>query len=192
MTCSRCLAVLRSDNESGLCGNCWRSAYRTDNRERLAEMSKLYRDNDVPRALLQNARKRAKATGMEFDLEISDIYVPSHCPLLGVELHAGSLASQDCSPSLDRIDPTLGYIKGNVRVISHRANAMKSNASADELITFCQNVFRDPMSQKNMVEGVHCPRCSTPGPHDREPGDVAGTYVMAVCPNCDLKWAVTG
>ena len=40
----------------------------------------------------------------------------------------------DDSPSIDRLIPELGYIKGNVNVISLRANIIKNNATKDELI----------------------------------------------------------
>lgn len=40
---------------------------------------------------------------------------------------------RDRKPSLDRVVPSLGYVKGNVRVISFRANRIKSDATADEL-----------------------------------------------------------
>lgn len=35
--------------------------------------------------------------------------------------------------SLDRIDNSKGYVRGNVMVISLRANAIKNNATAEEL-----------------------------------------------------------
>ncbi|WP_145960516.1 hypothetical protein [Novosphingobium meiothermophilum] len=37
------------------------------------------------------------------------------------------------SPSLDRIEPELGYVPGNTIVISNRANRLKSDATIDEL-----------------------------------------------------------
>ena len=37
------------------------------------------------------------------------------------------------SPTLDRIVPSLGYVPGNVVVISHKANSIKSNATAAEI-----------------------------------------------------------
>lgn len=58
--------------------------------------------------------------------------VPEFCPVLGMRLEPGNGLSAS-SPSLDRFDPEKGYTKGNVRVISARANTLKSNATPDEL-----------------------------------------------------------
>ena len=47
----------------------------------------------------------------------------------------------DTSPTLDKIIPERGYVKGNVQVISHKANSMKRNASLDELLLFSRKVI---------------------------------------------------
>jgi hypothetical protein len=39
----------------------------------------------------------------------------------------------DGSPTLDRIDNAKGYVKGNVCVISKKANTMKNNATPEEV-----------------------------------------------------------
>lgn len=44
------------------------------------------------------------------------------------------------SPSLERINPSLGYTIDNVIIISHRANCIKNDASEHELATIAQNV----------------------------------------------------
>lgn len=86
--------------------------------------------------LIHGARARARKKGVPFALKLSDIEVPTHCPALGVPLVKGigrGPGPQPNSPTLDRIDPALGYIPGNVVVISHRANAIKSDATVDEI-----------------------------------------------------------
>ena len=83
--------------------------------------------------MLGRVKHRAKKRGLAFNLDVEDIKIPAHCPVLGIPLRASDLISSDNSPSLDRFDSSLGYVKGNVLVISKRANAIKSNATADEL-----------------------------------------------------------
>lgn len=85
------------------------------------------------RVLYFNAKNRAIKCGLEFDLTPNDLLVPSHCPVLGLLLQVQTGHARDCSPSVDRIDPTRGYVRGNVRVISHRANTIKSDSTVAEL-----------------------------------------------------------
>lgn len=93
--------------------------------------------------MLRRAQQRAKERGHEFNLELSDIHIPTHCPVLGIELvvHKGRSGGNPNSPALDRIDNNKGYVKGNVMVVSHRANMMKVDASPEELIKFAQWVL---------------------------------------------------
>lgn len=84
--------------------------------------------------MIYRVKSRAKKAGIAFDIDISDIVIPAICPVLGIALtpHEGR-GYHPASPSLDRIKPRLGYTKGNVRVISARANLLKSDASLNEL-----------------------------------------------------------
>ena len=79
------------------------------------------------------AKRRAKQERLPFDLDPTDIVIPEKCPLLGCPLEIGEGASQDSSPSLDKIDPAKGYVRDNVWVISHLANRIKTNASIEQL-----------------------------------------------------------
>ena len=88
------------------------------------------------------AKKRAKERGLDFNIEESDIVIPKICPILEVPLEFGTKNNYNYSPSLDRIDNTKGYIKGNIQVISKKANTMKNSATLQELQTFCKNILR--------------------------------------------------
>jgi hypothetical protein len=103
-----------------------------------------YRENNRALVLLGQARYRSKKKGIEFNLELSDVVIPKICPVLKIPLTAGSSSGgpRGCSPSLDRIDNTKGYIKGNVQVISHKDNTMKHCADNNELILFANWIKR--------------------------------------------------
>jgi hypothetical protein len=95
------------------------------------------------------ARARAKNKGLTFDIDHDYIrsIVPSHCPIFGTKLQWSVLRgnghrSLPDSPSLDRIDPSKGYVKGNVWIISNRANAIKNDASHEELKLVTEAVGR--------------------------------------------------
>jgi hypothetical protein len=104
------------------------------------------RMNKPDRFLLSRAKSRSKKKGLEFNIDITDIDVPIICPILGIpiikEYKKGTKGGPSPnSPSLDRIDNSKGYVKGNVRVISHKANTMKHNATSLELIRFAEWVL---------------------------------------------------
>lgn len=112
---------------------------RKDNPERYSFLCKQYRRNHLPKKLLKETRYRAKKKGLEFNLILEDIIVPKQCPILGIELKIGDNQATHNSPTVDRIDNSKGYIKENIRVISWRANKLKSDASFEEIETLCKN-----------------------------------------------------
>ncbi len=90
------------------------------------------RVNTPGRSLWDRALKRAKSRAVSFSLPRDSVTVPPTCPALGIMIAVGRRRSA-CSPSLDRIVPQLGYVPGNVRVISDRANRLKGDRSLAEL-----------------------------------------------------------
>ena len=83
------------------------------------------------RALWIRARTRARRKGILFMLTVDDIpEIPERCPIIGVPLIWGTNWT---SPSLDRVVNDLGYVPGNVRIISWLANALKSNATFETI-----------------------------------------------------------
>ena len=100
-----------------------------------------YINNKLSR-VLSNIRGRANRGGLPFNLTLSDITPPQTCPILGYPLNIGTVIAQFNSPSVDRIIPSLGYIKGNTQIISYRANRMKNDATPEELVLFAKWVQR--------------------------------------------------
>lgn len=100
---------------------------------------KYYRDNPE-KNLFYNAKQRAKKLNLPFNIEVKDIIIPDFCPLLEIPLKIGDGNIKDNSPSLDRIIPDKGYIKGNIIVISSKANVVKNNLTKDSLLTFFKNL----------------------------------------------------
>lgn len=83
----------------------------------------------------QKARRRALKKGIPFNLSQDDLMpIPTHCPVLGIPMEFGDTDGYNNSPSLDRINPELGYVPGNVRWISFRANVLRRDASVEELL----------------------------------------------------------
>jgi hypothetical protein len=103
---------------------------------KLLGLSKYQHVHELKQTLYKLARKRALAKGLEFNIELKDIHIPKKCPILKVPL----ICSTRYSPSIDRIYPDKGYIKGNIAVISTLANSMKANATPKELLIFARNI----------------------------------------------------
>lgn len=90
-------------------------------------------------ALLLSLRQRSKERDIPFDLELEDIPdMPELCPILQVPM----VRNTPYAPSADRIKCHLGYVKGNIQIISRKANTMKLNATDEELILFSEYWLR--------------------------------------------------
>lgn len=103
-------------------------------------------NNDLRLVIYTNTKHRAKKMNIPFNIELEDIVIPKYCPILEIELsltpYGERKGFQMNSASIDKIDPNLGYIKGNIQIISMKANAMKYSATEDELIKFCTNILK--------------------------------------------------
>lgn len=91
--------------------------------------------------MLANARSRAAKKGIPFSIGKDDLkpLMVSHCPALGIELvYHNAGGNRYDSASLDRIVPSLGYVPGNIAVISYKANRMKSDSTEEELWMLAQ------------------------------------------------------
>lgn len=76
-------------------------------------------------ANLVNLKSRCKRDGTPFDITAEDLSVPTVCPILDVTLVFGGGVKNPHGPSIDKLDPALGYVRGNVAIISKLANRLK-------------------------------------------------------------------
>ena len=128
--------------------------YYYDNKEKVLEDVKKYRDANRPiiqekgreyyrrklkNRLLNAAKARSRTHGYDFDLTVDDFIIPEVCPLLGIAMEVNKRGStKQTSFSLDRIDSSKGYVKGNVWVISMLANSMKSSSTFEQFQLMAQ------------------------------------------------------
>lgn len=128
--CTNCLCIFEITSKTvTMCPKCNTTRVKSQSIE-----SKMYR----------RAKTRAKRRNIDFNIDQKDLIIPNICPILQIDLFVttGKSGSFNNSPSLDRIDSTKGYIKGNIQIISSLANVMKSNASEKELITFAHWILK--------------------------------------------------
>lgn len=105
------------------------------NREKYLEFSRIrFRESSQEKKLLISAKQRASKFSIPFNITIDDIVIPDLCPILKQPL----IPKTRYAPSLDRLIPEKGYVKGNVWVISNKANSMKNDANKEDLERFSE------------------------------------------------------
>lgn len=111
--------------------------------ERQRNIIRKYQEENREKVLLACCKQTATRKGLDFDLDVSDIVIPELCPIMGVPL-TGILGKgrQKYNASVDRIDSSKGYVKGNIQIISDLANRMKQNATTEELCLFAKGVLK--------------------------------------------------
>lgn len=110
----------------------YKKEYYQENKDEMLLAQKIDRKNNPEKYLLKAAKKRAKEKNLPFNIDVEDIVIPNVCPVFGFLLEAGTISERDNSPSLDKIIPELGYVKGNVMVISFKANTLKRDGSLED------------------------------------------------------------
>ncbi len=173
--CSKCGRVLLIENFSknpstsdGLrsaCKKCEAQYRKKWQKNGGAEYMRIYAKANpvkvITSHLVSGAKRRAKDKNLPFDIDLD--YVRSmvgenaelafHCPVFGIPLDWSCMRSNEAkplpnSPSIDRIDPERGYVKGNIKIISFRANQIKSDGSPSELklvAAYCAKALVDSL-----------------------------------------------
>ena len=111
--------------------------WRANNPLRVNSLGRKWRKNNPIKQMVIAAKSRALRKNLPFNITIEDVTIPNMCPVLGIPIVIGQgkvdRSTPDNAPSLDRIVPAKGYTKGNVQVISKRANALKWDSTIEEL-----------------------------------------------------------
>ena len=84
----------------------------------------------LEKRIYNRAKGRARRMGREFDITLSDIVIPDRCPVLDHEFIYGDT---DWTYSIDRVNNDLGYVRGNIVIVSNKANRIKNSATEKEL-----------------------------------------------------------
>lgn len=98
-----------------------------------------HRARDPLHFLIRMARTRARNAGIEFTISAADLLIdgklPEICPVLGTRMRygGGDRKAHNDAASIDRKNNLRGYIPGNVAIISFRANALKRDATPEEI-----------------------------------------------------------
>lgn len=99
-----------------------------------------------------SGRKSRKDIAIPLDIDIAfiwDLFLAQNrkCALSGLELTFPKNSKKEeykkATASLDRIDSSKGYVKGNVQWVHKDINKMKNIFSNDYFITMCNNVARN-------------------------------------------------
>jgi hypothetical protein len=105
--------------------------------------------------IIAGMRTRALKKNIPFDVTITPEYMmelcPTHCPVLGTELiRAGH--DHWSRPSVDRLVPSAGYVRGNIIVVSLLANTVRNCATADQILAV-GNFYKLLLTERGIVEG---------------------------------------
>lgn len=147
--CNKCKKAPRVNNSTlcQVCGRAKRKRYyrkhakklRADSLKRNGsprglKLAKKWRVKNALRSIIMNIKSTCKRFGIPFDLTVDDIAMPKVCPYLGIPLKMrDGEARTDNTMSIDRVDPDEGYVRGNIIVVSWRANRLKNDAKLWEL-----------------------------------------------------------
>lgn len=103
---------------------------------------------DAIDGLFNSSRLRSIKLNLPFDLSKDwiDKNLPEICPVLGIPIQICTGKLHHNSPSIDKINPNLGYTMDNCKIISWRANAIKNNGLLSEFKEIIKYVKR----HKNM------------------------------------------
>lgn len=109
---------------------------------------------DKIRRMFDRLTYKAKRQNVQIAVKFADLNFPEFCPVFGIPLDYLLTKPMDFWPSFDRVNPSVGYVSGNVCVISIRANRIKNNGTADEHLRIWKymNNWQNSRSENKIVQ----------------------------------------
>lgn len=143
MECVSCGGPVRISSKTSICvknpgcRSYRRKLYREKYPEKVRELKRKSEKKHRATRLLRDARTRALKAGLAFSLDKNDVCIQERCPVCDVVYNMdGDKDHKRSSPSIDRLVPSLGYVKGNILVMCLRCNQLKQDQSPEELLRF--------------------------------------------------------
>lgn len=106
----------------------------------------------IPGKMFSSLKKGAETRGLEFDITLDDmlkqlVFQNYKCALTGDVLHfqktSSSKGVKEANASLDRVDSSKGYVKGNIQWVLKSINRMKFDLPQELLIELCEKVTKN-------------------------------------------------
>jgi hypothetical protein len=120
-----------------VCKTCEATAMLSRRQKAFTQDAVAYKLNEMAMAARARDKKKRLPNDVTTDWLIQMFGDLTHCPVLAITLDWRNKGPAKWnSPSLDAIHPQLGHVKGNVQVISQRANLMKNDGTLDERYAF--------------------------------------------------------
>lgn len=133
------------DGLNYVCKECYSTIYN-NHRINNANDNKL---DFTLKARFNDAKQRAKKRGIFNNLVITDIYEiwdkqNGKCAVSGVDMTVDNYSGRiSTNVSIDRIDPTQGYIRSNIQLVCSTVNMMKGSLNMDEFLFFCNEILNN-------------------------------------------------
>jgi hypothetical protein len=129
-----------------------RKYYQTERgKETHREQESVRRSKDKKSVMLTNAKARAMKNNLEFSITKKDIIFTDLCPVFDIKLDYNLKKISDNSPTIDRIDSKKGYMPDNIKIISWKANRVKSNASIEEIEAILSYMYDNNKNYRNKL-----------------------------------------
>lgn len=125
--------------------------YRDKNKEKIREIDIKYKTKF--QTVLKSILRRLKKIDISCDIDIEYLYhlyfnQNARCAITGLEFNTQPyIGTKARSISVDRIDNSIGYRKGNIRLICFMVNVMRNRFSDREVLEMASAIVFGPWSK---------------------------------------------